>query len=332
MKSEKMLDAIGNIRDEWVEEAHAAQPHRRRRITLLAAALVITLVLSVGAFATADTNGFLELLSAVSPGLAQALKPVQLSCVDNGIELSVISADVQGDTAHVFLGLRDLEGNRIDGTCDLYDSYHLDLPGDSIIGHCSFSHFDEETKTALFVVELSRGDGEPIPKKKFTFSLRQFLSGKREWKGILEPDRTLIRSVPQTTREFVMRGMSYSDEDYLISEVMIPGSSLLEPVKGVHMTAMGWVDGMLRIQLYYDRIHETDNHGFITLADADGRQVFPDYSIGFWDKERIGSYQEYLFRVSPDEIAQLEILGEFSAADQLHKGDWQITFALEEED
>ena len=29
--------------------------------------------------------------------------------------------------------------------------------------------------------------------------------------------------------------------------------------------------------------------GWAVRADADGRQVFPDYSIGFWDEERIGN-------------------------------------------
>lgn len=331
MKSEELLDAIGNIRDEWVEDAHSVRL-RKRRAALLAAVLLMSLVLSVGAFAAADTAGFLDLLHAVAPNLAQALKPVQLSCVDNGIELSVISADVQGDTARVFLGLRDLEGGRIDDACDLYDSYHLDLPGDCIIGHCSFSHFDEETKTALFVVELSRGDGEPITNRKFTFSLRQFLSGGHEWKGLLALDWSLVQEQPLTTDSFILRGMSYSGEDDLISKVMVPGGAMLEPVEGVQVTAMGWVDGTLRIQLHYDCILETDNHGHITLADAEGRQIFSDGSVSFWDEEHTGSYEEYRFRIAPDELVQMELMGEFIAADQLHKGDWEITFALQEED
>jgi len=331
MKSEELLSAIGEIRDEWIEEAHHA-PVRRRRISLLAAVLAVTLALSLTAFAAADSQIMYDILYALSPSIAQALKPVQLSCVDNGIEMSVISANVEGDTARAFIGLKDLEGDRIDGTCDLYDSYSIDLSSDSIIGHCSFSHFDEETRTALFVVELSRGDGKAITEKKLTFSLREFLSGKREWKGSLALDRSLIQAAPKTTTDFVMRGMGYSDEDYLITEVMVPGSSMLMPVEGVNATAAGWVDGMLRIQLHYERIHETDNHGFVTLQDAQGRQVFPDYSIAFWDEERSGSYSEYLFRITPEELAQSEIMGEFIAANQLHRGDWQITFALEEKD
>jgi len=144
MKSEELLSAIGEIRDEWIEEAHHA-PVRRRRISLLAAVLAVTLALSLTAFAAADSQIMYDILYALSPSIAQALKPVQLSCVDNGIEMSVISADVEGNTARVFIGLRDLEGDRIDGTCDLYDSYHIDLPGESFIGYCGFSHFDPET-------------------------------------------------------------------------------------------------------------------------------------------------------------------------------------------
>ena len=328
MKNNDLLSAIGDVRDEWIEEAHAPVA-RRRRVSLLAAVLVMVLALSVGAFAVADTDGFYELLNNVAPSLAQSLKPVQLSCVDNGIELKVISADVQGDTARVFLGLRDLEGSRIDETCDLYDSYDINLPGDSIVAHCSFASFEPETQTALFVVELRRGDGKAITGKKFTFTLAQFLSGKKQYRKELELDAALAQADPQTTTDFVMRGYSSSDDDYDITRVLVPGQPLLEPVEGVQITAMGWVDGMLRIQAHYDRILETDNHGFITLADPEGSLMFPQYSLSFWDADHSGSYEEYLFRVTPEELENARIMGGFFTADQLHKGHWEITYSLE---
>ncbi len=329
MKREELLDAMGNIRDEWIEDARTVHV-RRPRWSLLAAALVMGLMLSVGAFAIADTDGFYDLLYTFSPELAQALKPVQMSCVDNGIELKVISADVENNTARVFIGLRDLEGNRVDETCDLYDSYYINLPGDSLIGHCSFSSFDEETRTALFVVAVSRNDGKPIHKNKLTFSLSQFLSGKQEMTKRLELDWSLAGQSPKLTKDFVTQGWGWSAEagDYTTDVAMVPENVLLQPADGVSVTAIGFVDELLRIQVHYERILETDNHGFLWLEDAQGKekQVYCHHS--FWDEDHTGSYEEYLFKITPEELSRYQLWGQFCTADQLHKGDWEITFPL----
>ena len=176
MKTETLFEAIGDIWEDWIDDAHA-NGRRRRRFPAIAAAILMCMTLTVSALAVTDSEIFYDVLYAVNPSIAQRLKPVQLSCVDNGIELTVVSADVDGDTASVYIGLRDLEGDRIDETCDLYDSYGIHMPSD-MVGTCSFSHFDEETKTALFLVEISRGDGKKIRGDKLTFTLREFLSGK----------------------------------------------------------------------------------------------------------------------------------------------------------
>ena len=57
MKSEELLDAIGQIKDEWIKEAHAPRV-RRHRVSLLAAVLAAALVLSLSAFAVADSKLF----------------------------------------------------------------------------------------------------------------------------------------------------------------------------------------------------------------------------------------------------------------------------------
>lgn len=85
---------------------------------------------------------------------------------------------------------------------------------------------------------------------------------------------------------------------------------------------------MLRIQAHYDRIQETDNHGWVYLVDAEGKEQWPQYEISFWDEEYTGSYGEYLYPITPEELEQYQFWGSFSAGDQLHKGEWEITFPL----
>lgn len=330
MKTENLLNAIGDIREDWIDSAR--KPHSGwRKFPVIIAAIILCMALAVSGLAAADVDGVYEFLYAVSPDIAQTLKPVRMSCVDNGIELEVISAEVSGDTARIFVGLRDLEGDRVDETCDLYDSYDINLPSDMFAG-CSFAGFDETSKTALFLVEITRGDGKPIKNDKITFSLGCFLSGKREYNGPLELDLSQIPNDPEMRENFVMRGYSASSkedfENFDMDTVMASQGVLCEPVEGVTVTAVGCVNGRLRIQTHYDNILETDNHGHIRFEDEVGREIFDVRSISFWDEDVTGSYDEQEFDLSPEELENLMVCGYFRAADEMHSGDWEITFPV----
>ena len=77
-----------------------------------------------------------ELMYLVSPSVAQHFMPVQKSCESNGIEMEVVSAYIKDNTAQVYITLKDLEGNRVDETTDLNDSYNINRAFDCTIGHC----------------------------------------------------------------------------------------------------------------------------------------------------------------------------------------------------
>lgn len=330
MKTENLLNAIGDIREDWIDNAR--KPHSGwRKFQVIVAAVILCMVLAVSGLAAADVDGVYEFLYAVSPDIAQTLKPVRMSCVDNGIELEVISAEVSGDTARIFIGLRDLEGDRVDDTCDLYDSYEINLPSDMIAG-CSFAEYDEATDTALFLVEITRGDGKPIKNDKITFSLGCFLSGKREYKGPVDLDLSAIPENPEMTKDFISRGYGASSkedfEKFDMNTVMVQQGALCEPVEGITVTAVGYVDGSLRIQTHYENILKTENHGYVFFKDKDGREIFDVQSISFWDEDVTGSYDEQEFDLSPEELENLTVCGYFRAADEMHSGDWEITFPV----
>ena len=330
MKTENLLNAIGDIREDWIDGARRTRSGWRK-LPVIVAAVILCMALTVSGLAAADVDGVYEFLYAVSPDIAQSLKPVRMSCVDDGIELEVISAEVSGDTARILIGLRDLEGDRVDETCDLDDSYEINLPFDMIAG-CSFMEFDEVSKTAVFLVEITRGDGKTIKNDKITFSMRCFLSGKREYNGPVELDLSQIVNEPETREDFIRRGYSASSkedfENFDMDAVMVPQGVLCEPVEGVTVTAVGYVNGRLRIQTHYDNILETDNHGHIRFEDEAGREIFDVRSISFWDEDITGSYDEQEFDLSPEELESLTVCGYFQAADEMHSGDWEITFPV----
>ena len=65
----------------------------------MVASLLLVFTMSVPALAAADFGPAYNLLYKVSPAIAQKLKPVSMSCEDNGIKFEVISAYVEGSEA-----------------------------------------------------------------------------------------------------------------------------------------------------------------------------------------------------------------------------------------
>lgn len=64
-------------------------------------------------------------------------------------------------------------------------------------------------------------------------------------------------------------------QDQMIINLFLERSeaAITELSKGVTVTAYGFIDGKLHIQVYYDDILHTDNHGFVWLQDKDGTVI-----------------------------------------------------------
>jgi len=156
MKADTFINAVGMIDDCYldVNVPKKTITHRkwaRKIVPIAAAAALITCPLpTLTAF---GVDPAYNILYHIAPSIAQTFKPVQKSCDDNGIEMSVISAERRGSEASVYLAMNDTTGTCPDGDWDLYDSYHINVPRD-MIGHCSFTEYDADAHTAYFVVHL----------------------------------------------------------------------------------------------------------------------------------------------------------------------------------
>ena len=323
MRSETLLDAIGDIRADYILEAK--RPAKRRPIlrALIAAALAVAcLSATVCAMTAADVGPAYELLYHIAPAAAQRLKPVHRSAEDQGIRVEVVSADVEGDRAEAYIAVTDLTGDRVDETLDLFDSYNIRTPRDST-GHCEFVSFDPETKTATFLVTVQNMDGSPFRGGRMTFSVRQFLSKKETWEGTIPV--TADDDAPTVTAGQVeVRGGSGDSETAVF---LAPGDSQFEPAEGAEITAVGEVDGQLHVQVYYRDIGRTDNHGWVWLLPESGPRIMPLGSEAFWDEAHTGSYEDYVFDASVS-LDGAALYGEFTTCQTLIEGDWEITFPL----
>lgn len=336
MNREFLLDALDGVRDDYLAEAAqppVLRPVRLRRAVVIAVAAMLCVALALPALASNEAS--YELMYALSPGLAQRLKPVQMSCEDNGIRMEVVAASVEGDTAEAFIALRDLTGDRIDETTDLFDSWSFHTPFDSM-GTCRLESYDETTRTALFYVLMSSMYGEDIRPEdgKITFSVREFLSHKQAAEGVdLQSVLDAVDMEPETQNVASRsRGWSGPDDGNWNVPCLVPKEGAgVSPIDGVTVTGAGYVDGKLHIQVYFENIGETDNHGYVYLADEDGNWLELDRAISFWDDEQRGSYEDFIMNVTPGELANYTLYGNFYTSSNLTKGSWQVTFPLETE-
>lgn len=338
MKADKLLDSIGMINEEYVEEAISPTPkvHRSKsiiKLSLIAVVVILCVTLIVPTFAVVVTKPD-EYLYAMFPAIAQKLKPVQMSCVDNGIKLEVISANVTDTEAQVYVSLQDLEGDRVDATTDLFDSYHIRRPFDSS-ATCNMVRFDEETKTATFLIDIDWHNSRKVTGSKVTFSLKEFLSHKQKYEGFIDGiDLSQIGEAKETITNVSIRGGSYIDEEQdLLNENSLylkpaTGSIVDLPVDGVEITGMGYINGKLHIQALYHNIHDFDNHGWISIVDKYGNKYNGEQSVAFWAEDEVSSYEEEVFNISPEELASSKLHCRFVTTDTITRGDWEVTFEL----
>lgn len=337
MNTDLLIDAIGEIDENKIINAKLFKVKTRKksvkRMIVIAAAIILCITVTVPVLA-ATVNPIYELVYKISPGLAQMMKPVQMSCEDNGIKMEVMSASVYENEAAVYLSLEDMtDQNRIDETTDLFDSYYINRGFDSFAS-CQIVSFDKETNTATFLINITQANDREIGGNKITFGFREFISKKSKFEGELsELDLSKAVEAKDTFTPEWFRGASGTDLDLDAlagTKCLAPvAGGIISPVDGVSITNMGFIDNKLHIQVYYEDIKNYDDHGFITLRDKSGKTA-ECFDLSFWDDNEIGSYDEIIFDITPDEINNYTAFGEFVTCSNKTEGFWQVTFPLED--
>ena len=340
MTRRNISDAISNISNRHIEEAADFQIGKKgvrkhfimRRAVAAAATIMLVFTMSVPALAAADYEPAYNLLYKVSPTIAQKLKPVRMSCEDNGIKFEVISAYVEGSEAKIFISAQDIDGDKIDETTDLFDSYSINTPFDCS-SSCENISYDTKTKTATFLISISQWNEQDIIGEKITFRAREMLSNKQEYDMVLSDlDMNNISTAPETvtpTHIFGGSGTNYSEVENNFRALKATGI-LISPVEGVDITAMGYVDGDLHIQVRYENVLKTDNHGYIYFQNNEGEKITCNANVEFsTDSEYQERYVEYIYDLSDIELAEYDAYGYFVTSDTLITGNWSVTFPLE---
>lgn len=332
MKTDNLIDAIGMIDEKYVADAHkpcVKIRHKGLKRFAIAAAAFLCVAVPLPAMTAFGSDIAYNLLYMASPAIAQTFKPVQKSCEDKGIRMEVVSAGIEDNKASFYISI---QGDKIDETIDLYDSYHINCPFDSV-GHVSFSEFDENTNTAYFMVNIETMNGEKIPKGKVTFSVRELIFDKHIFEGVIDGiNLSEVPKNPPTTKDVNYRGYDSRYEiDMSSYSYLIPNAEpLAVPVNGISVTGIGYIDGELHIQTYHEKLLKTDNHGAVYLVDENGNLIGDDdfANISFWDDERDGSYDEKIIPVDYNELKNCLLTGWFCTSNGYESGDWEVTFKM----
>ncbi len=301
-----------------------------------AVAMLMVSILGIPGITVAAACGYapaMEILGKLYPDFAKQIMPVNKSCIDNDIEMKVEGIYIEDNVAKVYISMRDLTGNRIDETIDLFDSYSIHTDG-AQIGSCEFVEYDAVNKMAYFLIELQNEKDNPINGKYMTFSVSRFLSHKITTDSNLSeinleevPLNPEIRNVDAEQLRF--RGGSNGGGRNNI--LQYNNTQAFSPVEGVQITAWGIIEDELHIQAYYEDILTFDNHGDILLKDltAEDEYVYPK-TYAYFDSDGVGSYEEYVFDVgSKTDWDAYSLEARFLTCRSLTEGDWKVTFPIE---
>jgi len=348
MKNEDLLDAIGNIGDDLIAQAEQnvrSNGKQRgvflRRIAASAAAIALCLCVTVTVFAAGYSDVAYELLYALSPSLAGKLKPVQLACESRGVRMEMISCDVSGDTANVYISVQDIAGVRkFNETIGLESLWIVNHNGRNYLESIRKAGYDENTKTAYFLVQIRDVDGKEIEQDKLTVMAARLVSGRIEKNGQMEETdvsqmQKNLQTRPAQELEIIslMGHNRHLYGEYAYETEYIVPSQKTELIPGVYFTGIGFIDGKLHAQLYLDFSDDRSCNGAVHIRGGNdsGYRDREEYYVHYTDGTEQGQYIEYVYDIAPDEIGSREIGYWAESYDLMIGGDWSITFELSPE-
>lgn len=277
-----------------------------------------------------------DIMYLVSPTVAQYFMPVQESSIDNNIKMEVVSAYVHDNIAEIYITMKDLNGNRIDETTDLNDSYSINRPFDGLATAENIG-YDEKTKKATFLITISEWGNKKITGDKITFSVKELISGKKVYSKIpIEIDLIDIDNNPSTHRVSTNGGSGSNYEKYVPNfetTALVPSEPMDFPVEGIDFTGIAYINDMLHIQTSVKKNSTKDNHGYFFLKNKNGNIIDLDYDFSYAKNPHTDNridYYEFVFDVPQSDIGEYELLGDFWVSTSFTTGDWQVTFPLQD--
>lgn len=336
MTKELLVDSMEMIEDEFLFEAEEYKPVPKTKmsafhsINRIAAVLLVLpllaimfILLSIPVMAATGIEPAYELLYSISPEIAQALKPINASVVDNGIRMKVSSIDVSNDEAWVYISLKDLEQERVTESTTLFDSYSINVPTTFCSSSCRAISYNTETGEKTFLIRLwwNKAEGIDLKGKKVTFIVREFLSDRQatDQKEIFFPLSEIIIDPPTKKVHLIGRGGNFPSDDSIATVMILPESERCSPVTGIYVLGAGIIDDMIHVQVSCDNPLSNDTNCVLNSSK---------YSMIWFNDDHSKTYHEFVFPVDMLETDGFRVTGDFWTYGNRTEGKWVVTFAI----
>jgi len=208
MRGDEFLNKLELVEPAFLEEAEGKAPPAKRwsrgvRWAVAAAAVVVLMVTTALALSPTLRDALQNALGEFAP-YAQDMAGDEISCTDQGIQVSVVSALNDGNTIAIYFEAQDLAGDRLDAFT--MTNTQIEWPENQVewkqgtLFLAEQIAYDEETKTALYCTKFV-GDG--VPAESLTISLygQIFSPGFHSFDQEQSlPDKVISKTVLQTEK------------------------------------------------------------------------------------------------------------------------------------
>jgi len=136
------------------------KPTPRKRVGLLAVALIAVMMLAGTVYAAVNMGVFERFMAEHNPDFGQVVSPVEMYTIDQGIRVDIIAAQQFGNNAIMYVSVRDISGqNRVTPYASITPVLRTTFSEDrlgfgSINGSMEALYFNQETNTAYFQIEF----------------------------------------------------------------------------------------------------------------------------------------------------------------------------------
>ena len=340
----------------------------KNRISFGLIGVIALLIILMATALAATSDAVNHWLSQWWPEAAEAFRPVNLSCEDQGIRMEVISAVTDGSVLYVNCSLEDLEGDRLGNNADACIRTELDnFPGST--GSIPPSYYDAETGKTICSMEEAYDSRISPEAKHLTVYADTIIPGNTSVVDL----KPLLREYGGQAKAMAVPGSAAVVEGYLLDGRFglsspdyemgtVPDSmhvldSSCGPeiplAENLFLSGIGMIDGLLHVQMHYvDR--KTADYGDVWcdpvwedvyLYDSDEEIPVgeaPDPERRYRRKDRLPNgihvlswcsqqdeWEEYIFTVDTEPTEKQSFIVEVTTTEAPIRGSWEVKIPLQ---
>ena len=275
------------------------------------------------------------------PGIMDQLKPVNLSCEDQGVRMEILSGLIRGNESWIVWSLEDLEGGQLDET-NFNIMHEWDTVGPIESESDASLYWNSEEHKAVYLWHRTYTSlNEPVDgcytyymdqlyhHEAETFDLKPLLKEYAESvEGIRPPDHAMAFNGYYGER--APDGLKFLDYTCPLDIPLTERGKLL-------LTGIGWIDGKLHVQIHEaepsfckideNRFSRYDSVNVVNYSynGYDFDKVYRNSPFTWEDPDNPWDrWLEFILDSSPDDVRLMSLKAEMGFTTATATGNWEI--------